>query len=66
MQETAVFSHVPLTHFSSVRFLKSHFSKQDLIVDLEIKLYSNLSALKLASPDILIDLIESVLGIKNQ
>jgi hypothetical protein len=26
MQEAEVFSHVPLTHFSSVRFLKSHFS----------------------------------------
>jgi hypothetical protein len=66
MQESAVFSHVPLTHFSSVRFLKSHFSKQDVIADLEIKLYSKLSALKLSTPETLIDLIESALGIKNQ
>ena len=66
MQETAVFSHVPLTHFSSVRFLKSHFSKQDVIADLEIKLYSKLSALKLSKPENLIELIESALGINNQ
>jgi len=39
MQEKAVFSHVPLTHFSSLRFLKSHFTKKDVIAELEIKLY---------------------------
>ena len=66
MQETAVFSHVPLTHFSSVRFLKSHFSKQDVIADLEIKFYSKLSALKLSKPENLIELLESALGINNQ
>ena len=66
MQESAVFSHVPLMHFLSVRFLKSYFSKELVITDLEIKLYTKLSAHRLSKPETLLELIESALGIKSQ